>query len=136
MLCQDDLAIMLYPKCTELLNKANHLILNRQLQTLDWQHFENYKSFLLQVFVIEKQQLKWRCSCYDFGLKHFCIHEHAARWRYDGGELGLNIPNEHRRTEVLSFRRRGKGRPSRVPSSLERVPCLIPQEFNDDSDFE
>ena len=135
MFCEDGVAIMLNPMSlnTKSLTKETYTVLKKQLQELDWARFENYKSFLLKAFVVEKRQEKWRCSCYNFGLKHFCEHEHKARWRYDDWR---DIPKLHQRTEVQCFRKRGKGRPSNVASCMECTPSLIPESYDEESDFE
>ena len=122
------ICITINPKCNLELTSITLPTYIHQYQTLAWEHFDNYKAFKLQVYVIEMiAPGKWRCSCDFFGKHHFCYHEHQARWKYYDQENGINIPEEHRRIEVLNFHKKTKGRPCKVPSALERYPPVIPR---------
>jgi hypothetical protein len=133
---QGDYAITLHAKCTIKLNKESFTQLLSQYVNRSWATFDAYKSFQKQVFVLQKTDGRWVCSCYDFGLQHYCCHQHSVLWRYEGGENGINFPTACRRSEVLNFCRRGKGRPSKVPSALERLPPVIPEDDVSSDDFE
>jgi len=122
----DNVAIMLRKNSNLKLTEANYVKLRQIYDTQSWLTFDKYKSFLNKINVIKKDEAgKWSCTCYDYNLKHYCYHEHVCRWKFDGGELGINIPQKYRRTAVVAWKKQSRGRPSRVGSALERMPNVL-----------
>jgi hypothetical protein len=58
------------------------------------------------------------------------------QWRYEGGDSGINFPAECQRPEILNFCKRGKGRPSKIPPALQRLPAVLPESEVSSDDFE